>query len=74
MAEWSMNGQSVASGPIVSPGRGVPMSGTDVEGCDTTAADLAALDSMYTALSSFGLHQVRSVHPPNMLLYNRRSA
>lgn len=59
MAEWSMNGQSVASGPNASPDRGMP--GNGVDGHATTAADLAALDSMYTALSSFGMNQVRLV-------------
>lgn len=61
MAEWSMNGQSVASGPNASPNPSAPgatLSSTDAEGYDSTAADLAALDSMYTALSSFGLGQV----------------
>lgn len=59
MAEWSMNGQSVASGPNASSDRGTP--GNGVDGHATTVADLAALDSMYTALSSFGMNQVRLV-------------
>lgn len=57
MAEWSMNG----SAPSASPERRGPGAGTlghEVDAQETTAADLAALDSMYTALSSFGLNQV----------------
>jgi hypothetical protein len=61
MADWSTNQSATASASFPSTVRSVHCptpSATGPEQVDSTAADLAALDSMYTALSSLGFQQV----------------
>ena len=56
MADWSTNHGATPSASYASP-RSVPTSSpaTALDAVDSTTAELRALDSMYTALSSLGL-------------------
>ena len=65
MADWSMNPSSLATASHGSVSPAPPATSRDVEN-DTSAA-LAALDSMYTALSTLGFQQVRPQDDLNVL-------